>query len=134
MNDTAVAFEPARILLVDDDDDVRVSMRRALARDGHSVVEAGSGDTAAALIEDAVPFDMLVTDVRMPGARDGVALASCWHEKAPGRPVLFVSGHAGSRLDLDGLGPHQAVLHKPFRRASLLIAVRRLLGKVRRRA
>ncbi len=133
MNDTAVIPELARILLVDDNDGVRVSMRRALAQGGHSVIEAGSGDTAAALIEASVLFDMLITDVRMPGSRDGVALASCWHEKAPGRPVLFVSGHAGSRLDLDALGPHQAVLHKPFRRASLLYAVQHLLSRMRRR-
>ena len=113
---------------------VRASMRRALAQDGHNVVEAESGDAAAALIEAAAPFDMLVTDVRMPGSRDGVALASRWHEKAPGRPVLFVSGDTNSQLDLGALGPHQAVLHKPFLRASLLGAVRRLLGRMRRRA
>jgi CheY-like chemotaxis protein len=132
-NDTVPTPEPASILLVDDNDDVRASMRRALAQDGHNVVEAESGDTAAALIAEAVPFDMLVTDVRMPGSRDGVALASCWHEKAPDRPVLFVSGDTNNQLDLGALGPHQAMLHKPFRRASLLNAVRRLLGKMRRR-
>ena len=109
-------------------------MSRALAQDGHRVVEAVSGDTAAALIEKAVPFDMLVTDVRMPGSRDGVALASCWNEKAPGRPVLFVSGDTNNQLDPGALGPHQAVLHKPFRRISLLNAVWRLLGRMRRRA
>ena len=133
MTDLAATPAPARILLVDDSDDVRASMRRTLAQDGHDVVEAKSGDTAAALIEDAVPFDMLVTDIRMPGSRDGVALASCWDEKAPGRPVLFVSGDTNNQLDLDALGPHQAVLHKPFRRASLLNTVRRLLGRMRRR-
>ena len=132
MNDPAVTPAPARILLVDDNDDVRASMRRALAQDGHNVVEATSGDTAAALIENAVPFDMLVTDVRMPGLHDGAALASSWDEKAPGRPVLFVSGDINNQLDLDGLGPHQAMLHKPFLRASLLNAVRRLLGRMRR--
>lgn len=134
MNDTALTPEPASILLVDDNDDVRISIRRALVQDGHNVVEAESGDTAAALIEEAASFDMLVTDVRMPGSRDGVALASCWHEKTPGRPVLFVSGDTNNQLDLGALGPHQAVLHKPFRRASLLNAVRRLLGRTRRRA
>ena len=134
MTDTAATPAPARILLVDDNDGVRVSIRRALVQDGHDVVEAVSGDTAAALIEDATSFDMLVTDVRMPGSRDGVALASCWHEKAPDRPVLFVSGDTDNRLDLNALGPHQAILHKPFRRASLLTAVRRLLSKMRRRA
>jgi CheY-like chemotaxis protein len=134
MGDTAASPEPARILLVDDNDEVRVSMRRALAQDGHNVVEAGSGDTAAVLIEADVPFDMLITDVRMPGSRDGVDLASVWHEKAPDNPVLFVSGDTGSRLDLDALGPHQALLQKPFRRASLLSAVQHLLGRVRHRA
>ena len=134
MNNTALPLEPANILLVDDNDDVRASMRRALAQDGHGVVEAESGDTAAALIEEAAPFDMLVTDVRMPGSCDGMALASYWHKKVPDRPVLFVSGDTNNRLDSGALGPHQAVLHKPFRRASLLNAVRRLLGRVRRRA
>jgi len=47
--------------------------------------------------------------------------------------VLFVSGDTNNQLDLGALGPHQAMLHKPFRRASLLNAVRRLLGKMRRR-
>ena len=134
MDDLAVTLDSARILLVDDNDGLRVSMHRALSQAGHDVVEADSGDTAATLIEDTVPFDMLVTDVRMPGSRDGVALAFCWNEKVPGRPVLFVSGDTNNQLDLNTLGPHQALLHKPFRRASLLNAVRLLLGKMRRRA
>jgi len=132
MSSTALNLEPASILLVDDQDDVRASMRRVLVQDGFDVVEAKSGDTAATLIEGATPFDMLVTDVRMPGSRDGVALASCWDEKTSGRPVLFVSGETNNQLDPNTLGPHQAVLHKPFRRMSLLNAVWRLLSRVRR--
>jgi len=128
MNNSALTHDRACILLVDDDDNVRASMRRALAQAGHEVVEAESADAAAALIEEAAPFDMLVTDVRMPGSRDGVALASCWRETAPGRPLLFVSGYSEDRLDTGGLGPHEAVLHKPFQRASLLDAVRHLLS------
>ena len=92
------------------------------------MVEAESGDAAAALIGEAGPFDMLVTDVIMPGSYDGVALTAWWREKVPGRPVLFVTGHADGRLDPGALGPHEAVLHKPFQRASLLDAVRLLLG------
>ena len=133
MNDTVLTPEPASILLVEDNDDVRASMRRVLAQDGHDVVEAESGDTAVALIEKVVPLDMLVTEVRLPGSRDGVALASCWDEKAPGRPVLFVSGATKNQLDPNALGLHQSVLQKPFRRTSLLNAVRRLLGRMRRR-
>ena len=129
MNHLPLSSDRARILLVDDNQDVRASMRRALARAGHDVVEAGSGDAAAALIEQAASFDLLVTDVHMPGVRDGVALAACWRGRAPGQPVLFVSGHAGDRLEACALGPNEAVLHKPFQRAALVEAVRRLLAQ-----
>lgn len=128
MNEFALTHERACILLVDDDHHVRASMRRVLVQAGHNVVEAGSGDAAAALIEEAVPFDMLVTDVRMPGLCDGLAVASCWREKVPGRPVLFVSGCSDDRLDVSNLAPHEAVLHKPFQRASLLDAMHLLLA------
>ncbi len=127
MNNITLTRERACILLVDDDHNVRASMRRVLVKAGHDVTEAGSGNAAVALIEKATSFDMLVTDVWMPGFFDGVALASWWRETVPGRPVLFVSGHSEGRLDMSDLGPHEAVLHKPFQRASLLDAVQHLL-------
>lgn len=129
MSASALAVECACILLVEDNHEVRAAMRRALAKAGHNVVETGSGDAAATLIDGAVPFDMLITDVRMPGSYDGVALAACWHEKVPGRPVLFVSGHADGRLDMGIVGPHEALLLKPFQRAALLDTVQHLLAK-----
>ena len=128
MSDSALTAECTYILLVEDNHDVRASIRRALAKAGHNVVEAGSGDAAAALIGGAVPFDMLITDFRMPGAYDGVALAACWREKVPGRPILFVSGHADERLDMGIVGPHAALLPKPFQRAVLLDMVKHLLA------
>lgn len=128
MNNPTLVFERACILLVDDDHTVRASMRRVLAQAGYDVTEAVSGDAATALIEEAAAFDMLVTDVRMPGSCDGMALAACWRETVPGRPVLFVSGYNEGRLDVGGIGPHETVLHKPFRRASLLNAVQHLLA------
>lgn len=128
MNDCALTNERACILLVDDDHHVRASMRRVLVQAGHDVVEAESGDAAAVLIEEAAPFDMLVTDLRMPGPCDGLAVAACWREKAPGRPVLFVSGYSDDRLDVSSLAPHEAVLQKPFQRAALLDAVHLLLA------
>jgi len=124
------AFDPhaRRILLVDDDVDVRYAMQRALSQAGMSVVEAESGDTAAELIAEAETFDLLVTDVRMPGQRDGVALASDWRERVPGRPILFVSGFNETQANAAALGPHEAVLLKPFPRARLVDTVRALLA------
>lgn len=129
MSKLPLAYDCARILLVDDNHDVRACMRRVLVQAGHDVVEAGSGDAGAALIRDAVHFDLLVTDIHMPGSRDGVMLAACWRDRAPGRPVLFVSGLVGDRLDANAPGLHEAVLHKPFRRAALLDVVRQLLAQ-----
>ena len=129
MNDTAFVPEQTHILLVDDDQELRDAMHRVLVQAGFNVAEAESGETAAALIHTGISFEMLVTDVRMPGQYDGVALASCWREKVPGCPVLFVSGQTDVHLAVGTLGPHEAVLQKPFQRASLLDAVQSLLAQ-----
>ncbi len=115
-----------RILLVDDDAGVRAAMRRVLAQAGLSVTEADSGDQAALLLDRPGAFDMLVTDVQMPGVRNGLALATDWRARAPGRPLLFVTG-SGDKLRPDQLGPQEAVICKPFPRACLVDAVRRML-------
>jgi len=122
---------PDRILLVDDDDGVREGMRRALSQAGLSVTEASSGDTAATLLRNAADpgmFDMLVTDIRMGGSQDGLALANDWRNHAPGRPVLFVSASGDDRLAPCQLGPRDAMLAKPFQRARLVAIVRRMLA------
>ena len=118
-----------RVLLVEDNDSVRLAIRRALAGAGLKVVEARSGDAAAGLIASDECLDLLVTDMRMPGARDGVALAEEWRRCWPGRPVLFVSGSFDERLNPASLGPHEALLAKPFGRADLVRAVRQLLDQ-----
>lgn len=111
---------------MDDDAGVRAAMRRVLAQAGLLVTEADNGDQAALLLDRPGAFDMLVTDVRMPGMRDGLSLATDWRARAPGRPLLFVTG-SSDKLRLDQLGPQEAVICKPFPRASLVDAVRRML-------
>lgn len=121
---------PDRILLVDDDAGVREGMRRALSQAGLDVTEASCGDTAASLLRNAPSpgmFAMLVTDIRMGAGQDGIALAKDWRSHAPGRPVLFVSAGGDDRLDPRQLGPRDAMLAKPFRRARLVAVVRRML-------
>jgi len=131
MNKPALTVGFARILLVDDDEEVRAAMRRALAQAGFAVTEARSGDAAAALIGEAAPWSLLVTDVRLPGALDGVALAASWRKTAPGRPLLFVSGYSDDLLGPGSLGAYEELLNKPFRRACLVDAVQRLLVRAR---
>lgn len=118
-----------RILLVDDDAAVRAAMHRVLTQAGLSVTEAGSGDQAALLLDCPGDFDMLVTDVQMPGVRNGLSLAMDWRAQAPGRPLLFVTA-SSDRLRPDQLGPQEEVISKPFPRACLVNAVRRMLQAV----
>ena len=133
--DSSARGRPAsRILLVDDDDAVRQVMRRTLCRAGMAVIEAAGGDAAVGLIAGPETFDMLVTDVRMPGQWDGVAVASAWRKRVPGRPTLFGCGFDGHRVNAASLALNEAVLLKPFARAALVGAVCALLENAPRAA
>jgi CheY-like chemotaxis protein len=106
------AARTARILLVDDDDTVRATILRALLRTGHRVETAHSGEEALAIAASR-DFDLLVTDIGMPGL-DGPTLARRLRERAPGLRVLFTSGYASD----DRVGRLEAgrteFLPKPF--------------------
>ena len=121
-------FSTARVLLVEDDPAIRSAMHRALSQAGLNVTPAPDGDSAAGLLDDDAGFDLLVTDVQMGGGRDGFALATDWRTHVPGRPVLFVSGSGDPRLN-DAVASRDAVMPKPFERAGLVAAVRRLLAE-----
>jgi two-component system cell cycle sensor histidine kinase/response regulator CckA len=94
-----------RILLVEDDDPVRIFAARALRNKGYAVVEAKSGDAALAEIGKAGDeFDLLISDVVMPQF-DGPRLVREARELVPSLRVIFISGYAEDafrrRLDSD---------------------------------
>jgi signal transduction histidine kinase/putative methionine-R-sulfoxide reductase with GAF domain len=118
----ARAGAPLRILVVDDEDDVRVVLARLLARAGHSVAQA-SGAAEALEYAARERWDVIVSDVTMPQL-DGPALVRRLRERGDLTPVVLVSG----RVDADGLAHAQAsgavaVLAKPFDTSTLLAAV-----------
>lgn len=102
-----------RVLLVEDEDMVRAVAERALARAGYTVTTASDGDEGLEKIEAGGEFDLIVSDVVMPGM-DGPAMVRAIREKRPDMPVLFMSGYAEEQLrneiDIDGV----AFLPKPF--------------------
>jgi DNA-binding response OmpR family regulator len=123
------------ILLVEDEFLIRLIVAEALAEAGYAVCEAESGDRAAVMIEarpDA--FILLVTDIHMPGSRDGIAVAHFLRERRPEVPVIYTTGRPGVLNGLrDGagrLGHRAALVAKPFAPSELLAVVRRLLGEV----
>jgi DNA-binding response OmpR family regulator len=91
---------------------------------GFEVVSLGSGEAALALLA-AEPFDLLVTDVVMPGM-NGVELARRSRRVAPKMPILFASGYADVQTFGEDL-PEGAVLKKPFRTAELAARLRVIL-------
>jgi CheY-like chemotaxis protein len=102
----------ARILLVDDDDDVRTITTDMITELGYKVTAVGSADEALTKVCEE-PFDLLITDVAMPGV-NGVELARRVRAIDEKLPILFSSGYA----DVQTFGEELSdgtVLKKPFR-------------------
>ena len=101
------------ILLVEDEDMVRAVAERALARQGYQVVACPGGEEGLAAIDGDVEFDIVVSDVVMPGM-DGPAMVRAIRERLPDIPVLFMSGYAEESLRKDIDIPDMHFIAKPF--------------------
>src|SRR5512134_3276372 len=82
--------DAGKVLLVDDDEALRTAFSRALRRAGHEVVVAKSGREAAATLSGQ-PFELVVSDVRMPDM-DGIELLRLVRDRDADLPVLLMSG------------------------------------------
>ena len=119
-----------RILLVEDDELVRAHAVRQLRALGYTVTAVENGRLALALVERGEPFDLLLTDVVMPGGLDGRALAEKVRALRPQLPVLFASGYAEATFAAaDGSALPGPMLPKPYRRQELAAKVRELLSR-----
>ncbi len=114
----------SRILLVDDEEQVRAFAADVLREAGYDVIEAPNGTAALAMLRGGTEAEMLVTDFAMPGLT-GTALAAAARQMRPGLRVLLISGYA--EIDAAELTLADAQLRKPFRSADLRAAVARLL-------
>jgi len=120
----------ARILVIDDDADVRRAIRRHLQSDGHDVVEAPDGKVGVRLFREQ-PTALVVTDLFMP-EQEGLETIRELRRSFKDLKILVVTGApAGSALDFRAqatmLGA-AATLGKPFTREELLGAVNALLA------
>ncbi|GGB95506.1 signal transduction histidine kinase [Novosphingobium endophyticum] len=102
-----------RILLVEDEDPVRLVAERSLTRQGYEVTVARDGEEGLAIVEEGGQFDIVVSDVVMPSL-DGPAMAREIRKIAPHLPVLFMSGYAEEQLRKEIGLPNAWFMPKPF--------------------
>ena len=115
----------AKILVIDDDPDVREFIAVSLAESGFVVREAADGAAGIESFEKAPP-DLVVLDFVMPGL-SGAEVANRMLVERPGQPILFVSGFSETDA-IRRLAPDTPLLAKPFRADALDAAVRSALG------
>jgi len=111
------------ILLVEDDDAVRELVEAVLSRQGYAVTAAANPKEGLEILSARGPFDMLITDVTMPGM-GGREFATRCQEQRPDLRVLFMTGYVEALAEDGVLDPCLAVMQKPFSGAALLARVR----------
>jgi signal transduction histidine kinase len=117
-----------RILFVEDDNLVREHVHAQLEELGYRVTAVASGREAMAALARAEPFDLLFTDVAMPGGMSGADLARAARASRPALPVLFTSGFTGEAgAALAEIDQAAHLLRKPFRRDELAAKLRTVL-------
>jgi two-component system cell cycle response regulator CpdR len=116
-----------RILLAEDDNDMRQFLTRALKNAGYEVVSFDNGKSAYERLREE-PFSLLLSDIVMP-EMDGIELAPRATELDPDLKVMFITGFAAVALNPDSEAPKDAsVLSKPFHLKDLVNEVERLLA------
>lgn len=114
-----------RILVVEDEPSIRDCLVRQLFSLGYAVSQASDGMAGISAFEAAAdPYDLLLTDLMMPGTWNGRALADVVGTRWPSTKVVFMSGYP----EHDLLGAGAVVLKKPFRKLHLAEAVRQALS------
>ena len=120
-----IGSKPPRIMVVEDEFLIRLTLVEALTDEGFDVIEVETGDEALPILSTDKSIDLLLTDIQLPGRLDGKRLASCARETRPELPVLFMTGRPEpvaeenqSALDL--------YIAKPYTLAGICSEVRRI--------
>ncbi|MFD1198953.1 cell cycle two-component system response regulator CpdR [Brucella gallinifaecis] len=115
-----------RILLAEDDNDMRRFLVKALEKAGYHVTHFDNGSSAYERLREE-PFSLLLTDIVMP-EMDGIELARRATEIDPDLKIMFITGFAAVALNPDSDAPRDAkVLSKPFHLRDLVNEIEKML-------
>jgi PAS domain S-box-containing protein len=129
-DDTTLPGGKETILVVEDDALVRDYVLTQLRSLGYATLAAGNAMAALALVDGGAPFDLLFTDVIMPGGMNGRQLADEVKKRRPNAKVLFTSGYTENAVIHHGrLDPGVTLLAKPYRKRDLARMIREALRR-----
>jgi CheY-like chemotaxis protein len=111
------------VLVVDDEPLILEMISEELTGRGFSVLEADTGEAALSIIESGRMFDVLFTDIRLPGEFDGWRLAATAREAKPELPVIYASGYV---VEQSAAVPGSVFLTKPYLPSTIAKTIRKL--------
>jgi CheY-like chemotaxis protein len=117
------------ILLVDDEQDILDIGVTVLRGAGYHVLPAPNGDVAMILVEQGLPFRLLITDIVMPGLLDGFSLARRTREALPDIRIVYTTGYAGAASIRSRGAPYGDTLVKPWMPRDLLAIVNNAMAR-----
>jgi len=116
------------VLVVDDDELVRLSATTLIERLGYRVVPAGSGPEALEVLRQGTPIDLMFTDVFMPGGLHGPQLVAAARRLRPDLKILYTSGYFEYAEIRHALDPSIEQVSKPYEPDVLAAILRRTLS------
>ena len=117
------------VLVVEDEEAVRMLVRDVLSDLGYTVLEAENGQSGLKIANSAIQIDLLLTDVGLPGGMNGRQLADAARRTRPNLKVLFITGYADNVAIGNGrMEPGMQVLTKPFALNALAARVQGMIN------
>ena len=122
---SGVSVTNPRVLVVEDEFLIRLTLVEALSDEGFEVLEAETGDAALPMLQGDQTICLLLTDIQLPGALNGRMLASKARENLPNLPVIFMTGRPDAGDDANR-SARDVFISKPYTLADICQAAKRL--------
>jgi PAS domain S-box-containing protein len=126
--DPGEAVRPLRVLLAEDNEQVAEVAASVLTERGHMVVSSADASEALRVLNSGQPFDVILSDLVMPGEKNGLDLARHVRSRWPALPVLLATGYSDQAAKAIEEG--FPLISKPYEPAALLLAVERTASAV----
>jgi DNA-binding response OmpR family regulator len=121
-----ISSEPRTIVLVEDEFLIRIALADDLTEAGFVVLQAYNASQGLEVLQNSMRVDLLITDIRMPGAMDGLALARYARATWPRMKIMVISGNLS---DLPADAAADATVEKPYIPAAVIARVEQLFSE-----